>query len=289
MFSNEYPEKQLFFRQPFSERYTLTIKADVMAGAVPIQTTTEIRWDLRVKNILKDTIEIELLTLDNELVATNNPALKEMARMNQAFARMYSELHLLIDRTGQIKKVLNEDLIKRKWAGTKAELQAIEDQVEAVKGIIDMNDELFTTPEKIIAAIQQNEFFSIYFHRIYGRKLPGDTAVETKWNHFQQAQLEWSYNLRPNSALPAIQGQQAITVEVTGYPLTNIDQEWLKKAYGAFHHIDTAHVKPRLIESGRYQIDPQTGRLKEAFLLKEEVAHPQFIHSKLEYSMKAVG
>lgn len=260
-----------------------------MAGAIPIKTTTEIRWDLRVKNIRQDAIEIELLTLDNELVATNNPALKDMARMNQAFARMYSELHLLIDRSGQVKKVLNEDLIKRKWTATKAELQAIEDQVEAVRGIIDLNDEIFTNPEKIVTAIQQNEFFSVYFHRVYGRKLPGDTPVETKWNHFQQAQLDWSFNLRPNSALPAIQGQQTVSVDITGTALTNIDQEWMKKAYAAFHHIDTTQVKPRLIESGRYQIDPQTGRLKEAYLLKEEVAHPQFIHSKLEYSMKAVG
>ncbi|WP_147243575.1 hypothetical protein [Chitinophaga flava] len=289
MFGNHNSEKQLFFRQPFSDKYTLTIKADVLAGSVPIQTTTEIRWDLRVKNIQKDLIEIELLTLDNELLATNNPALKEMARMNQAFARMYSEIHVLIDKSGKVKKVLNEELIKRKWASTKAEMEAIENQVEAVKGIIIMNDEIFTSPEKIITAVQHNEFFSIYFHQVYGRKLPGETSVETKWNHFQQAQMDWYYSLRPNITLPVLQEQSSVTVDITGHPVTRVDNNWIRKAYGAFPNIDTGTIKPRFSELGRYNIEPQTGRLKEAYLLKEEIAHPQFISSKIEYTMKAVG
>ncbi|MGO4288974.1 hypothetical protein [Chitinophaga sp. RAB17] len=289
MFGNNNPEKQLFFRKPFSEKYTLTIKADVLAGSMPIKTTTEIRWNLQVIKVEEDLIEIELITLDNELLATNNPALKDLARMNQAFARMYNEIHVLIDRSGKVKKVLNEELIKRKWASTKAEMQAIENQVEAVKGIIILNDEIFTSPEKIVTAVQNNEFFSIYFHHVYGRKLPGDTPVETRWNHFQQAQVDWSYSIRSNVTLPVMTNQSSVIIDVTGYPVTRLDNNWIKKAYSAFQNVDTSQIKPHLTELGKYNIDPQTGRLKEAYLLKEEIAHPQFIFSKMEYTMKAAN
>lgn len=287
MFGKNNPEKQLFFRKPFSEKYTLTIKADVLAGTMPIKTTTEIRWDLRVIKVTGEEAEIELITLGQELLQTNNPALKELARMNQAFAKMYSEIHAIIDRSGKVIRILNEALIKRKWDAVKAEMLEIEGQSDAIKGIILMNDEIFNSSDQILKAVQNNEFFSIYFHHLYGTRLPGDFTTAARWNHFQQTQVIWGYNFRPSHVLPAAPGVQAVTVEVTGAPLTELNSSWVKKAYGNFQNVDISQVKPQLSETGRYAIDPASGKLKEAYLLKEEIADPRFIFSRLEYDLKS--
>lgn len=279
--------KQFFFRQPFSERYILTIKTDALAGSIPIKTVTEIRWDLRVLNVTEEGTEIELITLDNELLETNNPALKELARMNQLFARMYSELHVLIDRSGKVREILNEELIRRKWASVKREMEEMENQVAAVKGIILMNDELFTSPDKMKEAVQGNEFFGIYFNHVYGMRLPGESRTEGKWNLFQQARVEWRYDVKPGVPLPAAPQVSSVEVDITGRLLTRLDKEWINLAYGAFQNIDLSGLKPRLTELGKYRLDPHTGRLKEAYLLKEEVADPRFVFSKIEYFMKS--
>lgn len=289
MFGKNDPEKQLFFRKPFSEKYTLTIKADVLAGSMPIKTTTEIRWDLRVLKVTGEEAEIELITLGQELLQTNNPALKELARMNQAFAKMYSEIHAVIDRSGKVQRILNESVIKRKWASVKAEMEEIEEQSDAIRGIILMNDEIFNSGAQILKAVQNNEFFGIYFHYVYGTRLPGDATADTCWNHFQQAQVNWGYNIRASHTLPVAPHVQAVTVEVTGTPLTELNTAWVKKAYGAFQQVDISQVKPKLSETGRYAIEPATGRLKEAWLVKEEIADQRFIFSRLEYELKGSG
>lgn len=271
--------RQLFLREPFSQRYRLTIRTDVLAGSLPIQTVTEIRWDFRVLTVGEDGAEIELLTLDNELVETNNPYLKDLARMNQAFARMYSEIRVVVDRSGRVLRLLNEPVIRRKWEATKREMEDIQQGSDAIRGIVQLNDDLFTSPEKMIAAVQHNEFFDLYFGQVYGQRLPGEGPNRTRWNQFQQAELEWGYDLAPS------QNGAEVIVEVKGFPLTRLDKTWIKKAYGAFQNIDLERLRPRLSELGRYVIEQATGRLKEAYLLKEEVADPQLVYAKMEYTL----
>jgi hypothetical protein len=278
-------DKQLFFRAPFTQRYTLTIRTDVMAGSLPIQTVTEIRWDLRVLRVEEEWTEIEVFTLDNELIETNNPYLRDLARMNQAFARMYSEIHVHIDRGGQVIEVLNEDVIRKKWAATKREMEAIDRQSDAIRGIVQMNDAIFTSPEKIVEAVKHNEFFDLYFNQVYGKRIPGETSPLVKWNQFQQVKVEWGYDLAADTPLPAAGNVHAVTVDLKGYPLTRLDKAWIKKAYGAFQNIDPERLQPRLSELGKYVIEPKTGRLKNAYLLKEEVADPQLVFSKMEYTL----
>ena len=278
-------DKQLFFREPFSQRYTLVIRTDVLAGSLPIQTVTEIRWDLRVLRIGEEWTEIELITLDNELLETNNPYLRDLARMNQAFARMYGEIRVLIDRSGQVIRLLNEDVIRRKWASTKREMEEIDQQSDAIRGIVQMNDDIFTSPAKMVEAVQHNEFFDLYFSQVYGRRLPGEAPPRTKWNQFQQAKVEWGYDLNPDTALPAEASVPSVVVEVKGYPLTRLDRNWIRTAYGAFQNVDLEQLRPRLAELGKYVIEPRTGRLKEAYFLKEEVADPRFVFSKMEYTL----
>lgn len=277
-------DKQVYFKEPFQDKYTLTVISDVLAGSIPIKTTTEIRWDFKVTNVTEEGAFVELLTLEHELIDSNNPNLHELARMTQAFGRMYNELSLFINQQGQVIEVLNLEMIRKKWLATKAELQRLDQESEVIKGIIVLNDELFTTPEKINQAITQNEFFTLYFNQIYGKKLPYTSKVK-KWNHFQQAEVEWFFTIQPvSSLLPA--ANEAI-IEITGDAVTKFNKEWMTKAYQSFPNIDISVLQPRMIETGNYTLNPKNGKLLKAVLLKEEVAHPQLLFSKIEYVLEA--
>src|SRR4028119_1569259 len=99
----------------FSEKYTLTIDTDIMAGSLPIKTKSELRWDLRVLEANEQEAILEIITLDNRLLESNNPMVKDIAAMSQALSQMYSELKVKISSEGRVKQILNKDTILSKW------------------------------------------------------------------------------------------------------------------------------------------------------------------------------
>jgi hypothetical protein len=277
-------ERVIRFRQPFSEKYTLTITTDIQAGHFPIQTKARIRWALRVVNIDNaGRAEIELITIENRLVETNNPNLEDMAALSQAFARMYSEIHVRLDPKGKLLEVINLPVILSKWEQTKAEMRSVGEEVPAFQDIIQLNDEIFATPEKVKLAIEHNEFFNIYFHLIYGEELPAAGLRRKQRNLFNSADVRWEYFADADPDLPT--NAMFTDVGISGAPMGVREEEWIKAAYGRFEAMELPQLNPQLMEKGSYRFQPASGKLLKARLVKEEIAHPKFLYGIMIYEL----
>src|SRR5262245_46976249 len=192
--SENVDDRVIRFRQPFSSKYTLTITTDILAGYFPIQTKAQIRWALRVINVNNDgRAEIELITIETRLIETNNPNLQDLAALNQAFARMYSEIQVELDSSGKLLEVVKLPVILSKWEQTKSEMRSVEKEAPALQNVIQLNDDIFAKPEKVKLAIEHNEFFNIYFHLIYGEELPAAGLRRKHRNMFNSADVNWQY------------------------------------------------------------------------------------------------
>jgi len=279
-------DRVIRFRQPFSEKYTLTITTDIQAGHFPIQTKAHIRWALRVINVNDyGHAEIEVITIESRLIETNNPNFNELAALNQAFARMYSEIHVKLDPRGKLLEVVNLPVILSKWEQTKSEMQSIEKEAPALQGIIQLNDDIFAKPEKVKLAIEHNEFFNIYFHLIYGEELPAKGLRRNHRNLFNSADVSWQYFA---DADPGSQYDGVFTdVEIRGMPTAAMTEEWINEAYGKFDIAGLPKLNPQLMEKGNYRFESASGKLLNATLVKEEIAHPDFIRGKMIYKLKS--
>ena len=279
-------ENAIRFRRPFTEKYTLTANVDIQAGHFPIQTKTTIRWSLQVMNIDEEgNAEIELLTLENLMVDTNNPNLQDIAALNQVFGKMYSELHLIIDIRGKVKTVLNLKHIQDKWESTKQSMKEIQEKVPALQTLLNLNDEIFNSPKKIKLAIENNEFFKHYFHKIYGKPQPIAPYSLEQLNLLQTAPTGWSYNFtrKPEYDFEHI---NEIAVNYKG-DTSALDDLWKKKAYGHLQGIDIQKMNPVLTENGAYKFDAITGRLHRAEIVIKEIADPSFIHGKMHFVLES--
>ncbi|APU09433.1 hypothetical protein A5M85_03790 [Cellulophaga lytica] len=273
------------FRQPFTEKYTLTTKTNIQAGHFPVQTKTVIRWSLQVLNIdEKGKAEIELLTLEHLMVETNNPNLQDIASLNQIFGKMYSELHLIIDIQGKVNTILNLKHIQNKWKKTKEDLKKIQEKVPALQNLIDLNDDIFNSPEKIKLAIENNEFFKHYFHKIYGRPQPISGYSVEQLNLLQTAPTSWDYTFtkKPDHDFEHI---KKITINYTGE--ASVDTAWKKKAYGHLQEVDTKKIEPKLTENGKYFFDAKTGRLLNSEIIIKEIADSNFIHGSMHFILQS--
>lgn len=277
-------QRVIRFREPFSEKYSLTIETNMLAGNFPIETKAEVRWSFRVIQIDPNgDAEIELITIENRLVETNNPNLHDIAALSQAFGRMYSEIRVRLDTKGKVKEMLNLPAILGKWEQTKAEMAKIESEVPAMADVVKLNDEIFASPDKVKLAIEANEFFSIYFHLIYGEPLPAKGLRKTHRNLFNSANVDWAFDADAKRVMTK-KGPVAV-VKIDGRPENDIGSAWIKEAYGNFPMVDQTQIRPDLRETGEYIFRPESGKLRRATLIKKEIAHPEFIRGVMTYTI----
>lgn len=280
----EHDAKKIRFRQPFSEKYSLTIDTDMLAGNFPIETKTEIRWAFRVIEVDRfGQAEIELITVENRLVETNNPNLHDIAALSQAFGRMYSEIHVKLDLKGKVVEIVNLQSILGKWEQTKAEMQKIESEIPAMADVVKLNDDIFASPDKVKLAIESNEFFNIYFHLIYGEPLPAKELSRTHRNLFNSVDVDWEFEA--NSKRVVTSNGRLEVVKIAGRPAEELGSAWIKEAYNNFQMVDQMQIQPNLSETGEYVFHPETGKLRKAVLTKKEIAHPEFIRGVMTYTI----
>lgn len=277
-------KEKVEFKKPFTEKYKLEVTSNIKTGNIIIDSKVEIRWEVKIKSVSANKINLELLTLDNQLIEYNNPLVKNMADMNQSFAKMYSELDLVIDGNYQLIDIKNADLLKLKWERIKLELQdIIAEQPQLVGEIINLNDENFKNPDLLKDIIQKNEFFMIYFHHLYGNKIPTITNRIQKKNIFNTAFIDWEFRNSKESEVPNESG--LYTIE--GFVETKLNREWVKKYYAGFSHLDLNKVEPVMTEDGIYRIENETGKIIDAVLTRTEIAHPRILYGKTKYELKS--
>lgn len=267
----------------FSDQYTLFIDADIKGVNVHMKSRSQMRWNLNVINIKDEFIEVKLYQLDHILVETNNPLIKEVAQLTQVMSRMYNELHLTIDATGKIKDILNRELILSKWRQTRAEMEKIAASNPELKNVIILNDDIFNNKEKLIQVVQASEFFLMYFNKVYGRTVP-ISFKETSPNFFNSANVNWGYKIK-NLDNPLLSSKETI-IELIAEPTTSLGGiGFYNRAYGQFANlIDISKLDTSLIEKGIYRFNKDSGHLIEASLNRVEIADPENLYNKMQYT-----
>lgn len=269
-------------KDKFSEQYTLIIDSDIRAVNVHMTSKSQLRWDFSVLNVEDDFIEVKIIQLDHILLKSNNPLIKEIAALTNAFSRLYNELYLKINAEGKVTEVLNMDIIRSKWQHTKAEMEFIAENNPDIKNAIILNDNIFQNPLKLMEGIQNNEFFLIFFNKIYGRKIPGNYK-ENALNVFNSANVHWSFDLK-NISNPLLSSDEMI-IELSGEPSVLLNIGFYNRAYVQFaNQIDTRKLDTSLSEKGIFRVDQTTGRMIEASLTREEIADHENLYNRLKYT-----
>ena len=276
-----FDQNKISIKESFTNKYKLIISSDFMIGNMPILTTTEIRWEIKVKDITKDKIRIEILTLSNQLINSNNPLVTSASDTSQVFSKMYNELDLIITQNCQILKILNLDLIKEKWSWLKKDLEAIKKQDPMIAHVITLNDEQFKDSNTILKAIQNNEIFTILFHHIFGKGYHSVSDLIEKRNLFNTAFVKWKFRIDRQENT---NGDSDI-IKVNGFLETPLNKQWIKEFYKDFSHLDLDNIKPIMEESGTYKLDKKTGMVMEAELTKQEIIHPKILYATIKYNL----
>ncbi|MCD2422960.1 hypothetical protein LQ567_09320 [Niabella pedocola] len=264
--------------EPFSEKYTLIIETDMRAVNIAAYSRARIRWDFRVLRVAPEELEVELIRLDNVLLEATNPLTKEVQQVSDVFGRMYNELHLVLDRHGQVLRILNLDIILDKWATVKEEMQQHIEHTPEIKDVILLNDELFQSQEKVITAIQHNEFFMLYFNHLYGNYFPFRAKREQQYNFFNTAMLQMQFGGHLVS-----EGSHTVQLEISGTPLFGLGG-FTRKAYAQFADQLPLHkLAPEIADNSNYLLDKKTGKVLEAARQKYEIADEKNLYLKLDY------
>jgi hypothetical protein len=283
---NNNEEKQVHIKEQFSDKYTLYQHSVITMGSLVINTKNECRWDVRVSDISEKYYRIELLTLDNVITETNNDNIRDISLLNNTFKKMYSELNFLVNHQGTLIKVLNLDVIKKKWQQVKSEMEIIQAKHQSINGLITLNDEIFASDHNIVEAVRSNEFFEIFFNCFFGTTIAGSTTIKKK-SLFMQADVEWKYDIFAIPQLPAT--TKTVNIVIKGTPAQSLNKDWLTQAYGSFPITTATELKPVLSETAEYTIQNHTGKVLKAAIVKEEIAHPQLLFGKIKYELIADG
>jgi hypothetical protein len=271
------------FKQPFIDKYTLSIKSNIRAGGMPIKTEAIIRWEVKVKSIDENSIVFELLKLDDLLVDDGgNRIVKSVAEVSQLFSNMFKEVEVILNENYHIVKLLNPNIIKKKWEWTRKDISRLKDQEKILAHVINVNDEQFSNNQNMIEAIEQGEFFKFYFHQLYGHKENSISKVVKKKNYANTTYMDWSFG---NTKLS--ENDHYTDYKLKGYLETTINKDWIKKAYKDFSHLKLDELKPVFEEEGKYRINKKTGQLIHASLTTKEIVHPELLFFEYMYVLES--
>lgn len=277
-------DEQIQLKTPFIAKYTLVIETDMVAANVIMQSKAKMRWEFKVLRSTPDYVEVELTLLDNTLLESNNDMLRDLATMSHAFAKMYSELHLILNHKGEILEILNMDLILDKWKQTKKEMEAAIAHSPEAKDVILLNDSIFQDKDKIKLAIEANEFFSIYFAYAYGKEFPYTIKDQIHNNFLNTASLQWKCKARTSDRLPS--NAPTVSIDISSEPYGSLSSSWHKKAYGGFKEVmDVSKINTELTKKATYTIDTATGKIIEAVVKHSEIADQERLFNKMTYTL----
>jgi hypothetical protein len=273
-------KKRIKLFQKFSEQYTMFIDTDLYGVNLTMKTKMKLRWDFTILDIREEDVEIKLLLLDHHLIFTDNPMVKESAALTKIFSRLYNELHLVIDQTGTVKKILNLPIILGKWQDVKKEMLEISERNPDIKNAVQLHDSIFNDETKLIQGIQYGEFFMIYFNKFFGKDLPRTEQLVLP-NFFKTANVNWKYNFE-TSKDHSFQNTN-LMITLNGIPSTPLGAGFYQRAYGQFSNIkNISNLSTLLEETGKYEIEEETGRIIQAKVSKSEIADED-LYMKMTY------
>lgn len=260
-----------------TQKYLCTIDSDIQIGTMNVVTTTECRWVVTVKQITEHAYRLEILTLDNRIIAANNPSVHDVAALNNLFKEIYNELDVTVDHKGNVVGVNNSLQVKDKWLRVRGQLKTLTANEESIASVVRLNDDIFDHDANLLHTIRAMEFFEIFFNGVYNERIPYINRVNRK-SKFQAVDIDWSirYNFENND-------QNTVVFE--GENEKRLSPEWLRNAYGHFTFLEPATLVPLISSKGRYKINGDTGLVAEATYQTQEIVHVQLLYNKIKYTL----
>jgi hypothetical protein len=279
-------KEKTLIKKPFSDKYKMIITSEINLGTMNIKTKALVRWLVNVKSISGDNLNLELITLENELLESNNPIVKEAANASQAFARMYSELDLVIDHAFKVLKIINIETIKDKWQILKNELDELkaEEPQGMLNQVIQTNEDILLQPQNTVDSIQYNEFFQFWAHHLYNTDMDTFTHNYPTKTLFNTAIIEWSYKYSKRESNN--ENLKHYELDVIANLETKVNKSWIKEAYKDFTYLNIESLNPQFVEKGGYTIDNETGKIINGTMTRKEIVHPELLNATINYDIK---
>ena len=274
---NKEENKTAILKTGVTQKYICTIDSDIQIGTMNVVTTTECRWVVTVKQITEQGYRLEILTLDNHIIATNNPSVHDVAALNNLFKEIYNELDVTVNKKGHVYAINNLVQIKDKWLRVRGQLKTLTANEESIASVIRLNDDIFDNNANLMHTIRAIEFFEIFFNGIYEESIPYSSRV-TRKSKFQAADIDWAIRY-------SYENNDNKTVVFEGENEKRLNADWLRNAYGHFTFLEPATLVPVIGCKGKYQIDPETGMVVKASYYTEEVVHVQLLYNKIKYTL----
>jgi hypothetical protein len=264
-----------------ANKYTIINKSEVQLNTMNIKSVNECKWIVHVKDIKPDCYVIELFTMENVIVDTNNPMIRDVASFNNLFKEVYNELVMEINFRGELQAVLNAGDIRRKWLRVREQLKQLGAQNANVANVIQLNDNLFDDDKRLFEVIRAMEFFELFFVGFYGKELPGHRNMERN-SKFRGHKLNWRYDFSLGNRQAA---GDTLQVNVQGQVTDHLSEGFLKHVYGPADYLNYKTVSPKIYSEGRYQLDARTGVITGARYKNDETIDPVSFYSRNEYTI----
>src|ERR1700754_731313 len=174
---NKEENKTAILKTGVTQKYICSIDSDIQIGTMNVVTTTECRWVVTVKQITEQGYRLEILTLDNHIIATNNPSVHDVAALNNLFKEIYNELDVTVNKKGHVYAINNLVQIKDKWLRVRGQLKTLTANEESIASVIRLNDDIFDNNANLMHTIRAIEFFEIFFNGIYEESIPYSSRV----------------------------------------------------------------------------------------------------------------
>ncbi len=244
-------------------RYHVLVNGNTIMGGVTNKTKVETEWLLTILDVDNDkNAKIELIMLDSNIIETENEAFRELSIIANQLKKVTQDIVCIIDRQGNIRKIVNTEQISKKWEQLKREMISLCGRTGELEDFFNVNEKLFNDQGILKQYVEQLEFFKLYFNGLYGRTLKDGEVRETD-NAFKTNKI--TYNL----VFDHDEDKELIRIRFRGNDFM-INHKWLEKAYGQFPFIDMRNIEPNFDIRGDYLIEKATGLIKNARFVWDE-------------------
>jgi hypothetical protein len=271
------------FLKPGVQKYLVRIKGENMVNTMLLKTTTEIKWQLTVKEITNTGYIVELLTLSHDLVDTNNEGYWQLHLMIKQLNKLYERLLVRISADGIIEEILNETEVIENFKKIRREIIATQGDGFKLEDYMNFDDRLFFQKENLLKLSKELEFFKWYFLGLYGRKPVSSCSLQEE-NVFRTNQLNW---LKRSIPVDTEESEKFIVVKSTFELTEKISKKWAEKAYGGFPFLKKETLEPQLKQEAKQWINKHNGFLEEMRYTTVEIADPLHLYNQMQVHLQA--
>lgn len=275
--------KRFGFRKKGIQKYQVRLEGEMQVNSMNVKTVVENKYILQLKEIYENSVLIDLVSYDKEMVETSNPTFKEMFMVTRQLEKLYDEFTARVSHEGEILEIKNLSALQEKWLRIKKELVPYFNEGTNIEEFFSLNDQTMKSPDIWKQLLNEQEFLFLFFKLAgYGKKLNfSDTLV--KENAYRSGKIAWDIQ----GYTPIEFFSEVLNLSISGSfkPSTG----WLDKAYGKMPFMNEISFQPSYQLQADYQIDSESGFIRKAHVYWEEIAHPSLVFHKMKFTITQIS